>query len=54
MNVDGLVTAYHVHALDRDRDRHCEVNRVNLVRLRQDRVSDIDGLTPFVLLAICA
>ena len=54
MNVDGLVTAHNIHALDRDRDRHCEVNSVNLVRLRQNRVTDIDCLTPFFGPAICA
>src|SRR5699024_4934321 len=41
MNVDGLVAAYHVHALDSDGDGDGKINRIYLVRLRQDRVCDI-------------
>ena len=51
----GLLPAYHIHSGDREYLRASEkVVGVELITLRLDSVSDIDGFTPFVSLAICA
>ena len=53
--MDGLFPAHHVHSGDREYLRASEkVVGVELITLRLDSVCDIDGVTPFVLLAICA
>src|SRR5699024_10305302 len=40
-DVHWLIATDHLHALDGDGDGHGKIDRINLVRLRQDRVSDI-------------